>query len=255
MPIAVVEDRRVDQGHDEESLDDRPCVEMAAVPLPRPGYFACSRVLERIRRLQDLIRHHQRWAHQCDLARPLEELLPPGTKPEHERVVLEQEINRLLPLVHHNLNAVGIDTRASVTEEDAYYDKVKERAVQETKEIQRYDQLLNYFEIRRQYGGHAWSFDLLLHVLERGIGVFEAYKSAAVRELMSPLSWVAWSIRLPLTLLERAELAEQGTPSLLVKGYGWIVRMLMLGLLFLVSARLGTTIPWDNLRFITSLFR
>src|SRR5690242_11774025 len=99
-------------------------------PRPRamrfpPGYFACGRVVKDLQKFQDLIRHHRSWAHQIEFARPLKELIPKDTKPEHEQTVIEREINRLLPLVGQDLFMVGISTHVTWKKlEDAWdYDK------------------------------------------------------------------------------------------------------------------------------------
>jgi hypothetical protein len=205
----------------------------------RPGYFASRRAIDRLHRLQDLIRYHQRWAHQLDLARLLSELLPGGA-PEndvHQYQRLEREINRLLPLVAADLRWAGIPT------------VVQPRApfADEKGADQHRDLLLHSFDLCRGEERSAATFDLTIHTLDRGIGVYKACQAVALRGFVNPLSWLGWVVGLPASVLERAGLANESTTSVVVQTYAWIVRVLMVILIGLALTKLGTMIPWEKL--------
>ncbi|MGE3278094.1 MAG: hypothetical protein AB7O67_23540 [Vicinamibacterales bacterium] len=134
-----------------------------------PGYFACSRAIERLKKFQDLIRHHKRWAHQIEFARPLDQLIPKGTKPEHQHTVIEREINRLLPLVGQDLHMVGVPTGVS-------WKKLED----------------------------AWDYDKP----NQGIGVYDSMQSSARRRKFMPLSWLAYAVSIPVRVLIRAGLVS-----------------------------------------------
>lgn len=95
----------------------------------RPGYRECERILDRLRRFQDLVRHHQRWASEIERARPLEELLPEGTKPTEQPSEIKRQIRRLIPLVARDLTLGGV--QLGVRRVFARYDPEKRRSVEE----------------------------------------------------------------------------------------------------------------------------
>ena len=196
-----------------------------------PGYFACRRAIDRLGRFQDLARHHQGWAHQIDFARPLDQLLPGGYKPAQEPWVIQRELNRLIPAVLFCLQDAGIPTTV-----------IHRHGASE----HRSDLIANYFELLR-CSSDAETFDLLIATLDRGIGVCEAAKSNAIYRKLNPMHWVAYLMRLPLTLLELAGLTDKSTPGGIVKAYAWLVRLLVLLILCLAATRLGISIPWDRL--------
>ena len=183
-----------------------------------------------------------------DLACLLTELLPgvseydPG-RPE----LLKCEIARLLPLVHTYLDWADIPTLVRRTEPDTYHDKETGRLVMGEREVERWDLIEDYFEHAFGEGPSAATFNMLMQTLESGIGVYEAARDAAFRDLLNPLSWIAWLVGLPLTVLERAGLAGEASTSVVGRTYAWIIRVVMVALLILVMAWLGVTIPWDKL--------
>src|SRR5262249_16508300 len=98
------------------------------------------------------------------------------------------------------------------------------------------------YDILEHFHGHQDVFEVLMTLLERAIGVYQEWRDAAFRDLFNPLVWLAWFIRLPISVLERAGLQDEATASRVVKGYGGIVRIAVLGVLM----RLGVPIPWDK---------
>lgn len=182
------------------------------------GYFECNRRIETLKRFQDLVRHRERWAHQIDFARPLEELLPEGTTEVARPEIIEQQISRLQPLVSGFLFQAGIATTFTFSQPS--FDREKDRVVMDP--AGRYDVIIQYFELPGGDLGRArqeW-FEKVMNVLEQGIGVYEARRARALREKFNPLSWLAGILRIPLIVLGRAGLldTEEG-PSVVLRGY------------------------------------
>ena len=86
--------------------------------------------------------------------------------------------------------------------------------------------------------------------LERGVGVYAELKKAALRRMFSPLTWIAALLRIPITVLERAGMAEASSGML--KAYAWILRITFLALVVFGAAKLGISVPWKE---VVELFR
>src|SRR5712692_2100369 len=214
------------------------------------GYLECARRIEILKRFQDLVRHRERWAHQIGFARPLEELLPEGTTELTQWEVIDQQISRLQPVVGAFLALAGIGTVFTFLEPS--FDREKSRVVMDP--AGHYDVILQYFELPQGDLGRArqaW-FEKVMNVLEQGIGVYEARRARALREKFNPLAWVAGILRFPVIVLGRAGLldTEEG-PSMVLRGYFWLVRVLFLMILTLLAARLGLSTPWQRIAELT----
>ncbi|MBM4035673.1 MAG: hypothetical protein FJ291_28370 [Planctomycetes bacterium] len=201
-----------------------------------------------------LARHHQRWAHQLKFARPIEQLLP-GETPEIDRPeVLKREILRLTPSVKRDLARAMVSSTFAMTRDEPKFDSEKCRTV--LKETTRTFDVVGEYSLlnptdpwdrdRQQY------FELLMGSLEQGIGFFTEARRAARLRKFNPVCWLAFVLRFPILVLEKAGLQSEETESGVLKTYGWLVRLVMVILLASIAAKLGVSIPWQE---IGSLFR
>jgi hypothetical protein len=217
----------------------------AHVPRPRypPGYFACRRVIARLKRFQDLIRHNQRWGHQVQFARRLDELIPKDTELAKVPWVIESEINKLMPIISWDLRRVGIPTGVRWEDRDDEFEMIGTSP--KFKKVRcNADLISDYFELPRE-GSNARFFDMVIAAVDRGIGAYEMLQRHALRRKYNPLDWIAFLLALPILVLERAGIASEETDSKLVTGYAWIIRILIAILLGLTVTKLGTSIPWN----------
>jgi len=205
-----------------------------------PSYWACKKIVENLKRFQDLLRHHYRWAHQVEFARPIHELIPPDTKPQDEQSVIDREINRMLPRVYRNLELVGVTTGVSWTEIEDQWWKTEGDKYAPKKHSN--DLLLNCLHLPTQ-GSRAGFFDQLIAFLDQAIGAYEDLQRAAVRRMRNPLHWIAFVISIPIRIFDRAGFDLNGTEWKIVV---WILQVLVgLGLI-LVLVKLKVSIPWDK---------
>ncbi len=87
-----------------------------------------------------------------------------------------------------------------------------------------------------------------MNVLEQGIGVYEARRARALREKFNPLVWMSGVVRAPVFVLDRAGLMEtEEGPSIVLRGYFWFIRVLILAILALSATKLGLSIPWQRI--------
>jgi len=198
-----------------------------------PGFFECRRAIESLKRFQNLARHHIPIYPDREFAPKLSELLPPGTKREHEQGVIEQQINRLTLVVGDHLRRAGIDAAVTVDEWETRTD----------------DLVAGYLELTRGQGGYETQ-RMLMALLESALGFYEARKKAALREMFNPLNWIAGLLRIPIAILERAGVEEAS--SWIVKAYAWMLRIGLLLLVIFGAAKLGISIPWKE---VAGLFR
>jgi hypothetical protein len=202
-----------------------------------PGYFATKRLLERIHRFQDLIRHRERWTPDLEFACPLEDVVP-AKVPEMQRVqYLDREILRMMQGVHRAVNFAGVPTSVYHEHRDP---------VDNHEDRERYELILDYFRLPRWDNGYK-AFEAVMGVLEQAIGVYEGRLEQAKREIFNPVAWVAHVIRIPITVLERAGLAaHEKTASMVLGAYARFVQIVMLIILVLTAVRLGVKIPWKD---------
>jgi hypothetical protein len=123
--------------------------------------------------------------------------------------LLGREIARLSPIVFHFLDEVGISTIATYTinemEPAATGSAFRMVRKKEDRNI-----LVAYLGMDpSSVEGHN-AFDLLMTTLEEGIGMYQSREKIAFREIFYPTVWLAYLIRLPVTVLERAGLITDG---------------------------------------------
>jgi hypothetical protein len=193
--------------------------------------------------------------HELQFAHTLEELLPEGTSEAQRPFVIDRELNRLILIIHRDLHRAEIPTHmAEETRKPTKFDK--EGDVVETVIVKGSD-----YDILENFHGRQNVFEVLMTLLERAIGVYQEWQDAAFRDLFNPLVWLAWFIRLPISILEHAGLSDESVTSRVIQGYGWIIRVCMVALIVSASlwvlTKVGMPIPWDKLpldRFFSMMF-
>ena len=111
-----------------------------------------------------------------------------------------------------------------------------------------YDVITDYFRPPRPVNKPHHAYETVMHVLNNAIGVFEARKKRAFWEMFNPVTWAAFFIRLPITIMERAGFGgNRKSQELLVGAYATFVKAVMAAILVLVLVKLGVTIPWDEI--------
>lgn len=151
--------------------------EESTLPLQGPpGAIRSQFALNAIERFQNLVRHETRFAGHLDFAPPLGRLIR-GFRESHARIQLDQEINRMIPIVGFYLRSAGISTGVTLGPK-------------------RYDLIDDYFELDR-----SRAFRLLMEALERGIGYYRHRRSRGLLELLFPVHWIAFALRVPFGYL------------------------------------------------------
>jgi len=197
---------------------------------PRLSYFEYKRTLKRLERFQNLIAHRGNCAINLQLVPPIEQLLP--KIPEQNRhSMIDREIKRLMFVVHHDFSTTNISTTLIYRPVTGV----------ETK----YDLVLDYFDLlgSQNIDGHA----SLMLLLENCIGIFQDRKRKAFSELFNPLTWLALGMRAPISILEKAGLADDNTRSLVVKMYSRIMQTLMFLIIAFLATKLGVSIQWQDI--------
>jgi len=204
---------------------------------PAPGYFATKRILKRLSRFQNVIRHKERWATDIDIACPIEELVDPKI-PMHERFrVLNHEIRRTMQIVYWDINYTGVPTGVI----HKHWDIVEQKDIN-----QQFDVIIDYFRLPRDPNG-ARAYEAVMSTLEQAIGVYEARLRQAKREMFNPIVWVAHLIRIPITVMERAGLVgHEKTNEIVIGAYAKIMKYVMLVIIVFVAIKLGVSIPWKD---------
>lgn len=226
---------------DRSSARSTPPDEPAPTARPRQqrlttGYFECTRRIERLKKFQDLIRHKERYAGHLEFARPLEELIG-----KHENVlaplVLDREINRLIPIVHSYLLAIGLGLALTLRIPVEDYNDSGQLIHRMTE--RKLDLIRSYFDLPHS----QYTYEKIMGLLDQGIGFYEARSQRAFWELFNPLIWLAWILKTPLFVLEHA-----GFPNFegrVFGAYAWTVRILMLFLIGGLAARVWGIPSWD----------
>jgi len=223
----------------DETRDDSVELEPPVFLQPWPGYWRTHGFIKRAKRLQDLIRHRERWATEIELAQPLEDLFPGMDRVEASQHI-EEEIGKLQQVVYWDLN------RFAMVNTGVLY---KDRYAVEGEPDRKYDLILDYFRLPRRNGEAHQPFEAVMRILNNGIGVFEARKKWAFWEMFNPIHWLAFIIRLPITVMKRAGFGPHNKRSqeMMVGGYAKFVRILMIAILVLVALKYGITVPWKDL--------
>jgi len=223
--------------------EDEPKSPKPRVFLPPPGFFSCKRRVEILKRYQNLIRHRERWAPEMEFTTPIEKDIPdikPTTDPYHRMMLIEREISRLVVPVHHMLNQVGICTAVVRTPLDPL------APADDAKPSRSYDIIADYFHLQSIGTGQQRNFELLMRMLEQGIGAYQMRQERAFRDLFNPLFWVAMVVRSPIWVLERAGVAHDEQMRTLIVGiYGRLIYSLIIILLGLAIVRQGI-LTWKD---------
>jgi hypothetical protein len=199
------------------------------------GYFQCKRVIAFLREFQDLVRHDFRFESQ-HAHRTLEVLVPGSEVPANRERLLHARINQLIPRVRNALWVAGIRT-------DMVSEEYEGSSLEDPKKVERrFDLIEHYFD----HNHDLQSYRYVIQALDRGIGVFEQKERHEFRQLFNPVTYLAWCLRLPITILERAGIDVDEASSVMIRSYGWLVRLVMLLLLALLAKRLGITGVWDK---------
>ena len=209
------------------------------------GFFSCRRILTLLRDFEDLVRHD--FGFEAQHARQSLEKLVPGASVTADRErLLKNKMNRLIPLVGDVMWLSGRDTTL-ILEQSISVEPL--RPPKKTR--RRYDLLEHYFE-----PDHHGSFDNYRHLiqaLDRAIGVFEHKKKQEFWQLFNPATYIAWVLRFPISILERVGVEGDEASSVMIKAYGWLIRLMMLLVLALVAQKLGISGVWEKLvNFIAS---
>jgi len=214
---------------------------------PSPGFWRTRYILKQARKFQDLIRHKERWASDIDLAQPLKKLLP-GVPEALWIQSIDLEISKGQRLVHWALNHFGVPTSTLY----------KDRYAPEGEKPRQYDLVLDYFRLPRVSGETHAPFEAVMSMMNQGIGVIEMHKRQTAWNLINPISWMAFLIRLPITVMERAGfMGHERTEELMLGAYAKFMRFVMAIILIFAAVRLGIKIPWQELfvKYIESMLK
>ena len=167
--------------------------------------FTGWRIVGKLEELKDLLRHQSRWAHQHDLARPLEKLGISENDP-HRYELIRQRINRLLPIAMNAAQDSGTPTRIHMNEQifgtyPIEYEKND------------YDLFIHYDLLRSKDEGRATTFDTVINTLDQMIGFYSEIRTRLLIGYLNPLKLIAWILRIPITILEYMGFDAQGNTA------------------------------------------
>lgn len=196
-----------------------------------------KRHLKRIIRFKNLIIHREQWAAELDSAPTLDELFPGenlqrGTMEAVQRI--EQEIRETKMIISYDLRHCGVGTRVTVTTRGEAND---------------YDLIIDYFRMSNDDElDRSQNFEEVMELLDAGVGAHKNRLERAKFEMFSPITWIAYVIRLPITVLERAGLASHPkSQEKFLNVYAWAVQFSMLALILVVLGHYGAKIPWSDI--------
>jgi len=218
-------------------------------PRYAPGYIQARRALEKIKRFKALIAHDQKWGGHFQHVQPLAELLPPNTLPERQQVVLEETINKSIPLVSYYFWLGGIYSEIGWTDNTMEWDYEKGDARPKNKRRSA-DAVLDYFLIKRNDKNGAL-FELQMHACDQALGYYEDMLSISLRRKLNPITWLGFIVSLPVRILDAAGINSQDSQGPAMAIFGWVLRIAFLAALALGSLYFGKKIPWtDVLKFV-----
>ncbi len=136
-------------------------------------------------------------------AQPIEKLIPPFKDTFERQHYLDTEITRLTPIVSLFLREVGLFTTFYRTNIDSH------GAPTSTKQ-ESFDILIAYLHASPGSLDGQRMIRPLMTLLEEGIGTYLARQDNARREFFYPTVWLAYLIRLPITVLIRAGILPSG---------------------------------------------
>lgn len=203
-----------------------------------------NRRLTALKRFRILVCRQSGWASFAWQAPELDALYP--NKPQVEQMQsLRSEINYLIPAVGLALRAANLSTVMVTTSKEVDDNHPVGRI--KFKEIKKEEDLLqNLLYLQRSQD--AREHEMLIDVLDKGIGYYDGMRKAVMDAFCDPLKWLAIIIRLPVTLLEYANLLDnEQARSMIVKVYAWAIQIITAILLSLAATKLGLSIPWSSL--------
>lgn len=227
-------------------MSSDPASEQSSRPLfhpPWPGYWITKRRLNRLVRFKDLIIHREQWAPEIESAPSLEELFPSehlqrGTMDAIQRI--EREIRESMMLVTQHLRQCGVGTGVVITR----FNRLENR-----RETTNHDLVLDYFRMSNddELDRHR-NFEELVERLDMGIGLHKNRLPHAKHDLFNPIMWMAYVIRLPITVLERAGMmSHPKNQEKFLNVYAWVVQFAMLALILMVAGHYGAKIAWGDI--------
>ncbi len=110
---------------------------------------------------------------------------------------------------------------------------------------EKYDIVADYLDIEVGSIEGQYTSDLLMRMLEEGIGAYQARQPVAFREIFYPTVWLAYLVRLPLSVFERAGLVSDEKTA--VDIYAKVLKVVTAALLLFILLKLGVKIPWNEL--------
>ena len=173
------------------------------------GLFESLRAIHQCRKLQDLIRHHNNWAPQLPLARPLSKFGISETD-SNRKALIEKQINELLPVAQ--ICAKRAKMSLSVIVKEEVYPRLLPH---EYKDVE-YNIFANYTKLMSIDDRSATFFNLEIGKLDQLIGF---YSEAWLRILINPLKWVAIILRIPISILEHMGFDSTGRTTELVLSF------------------------------------
>ncbi len=189
----------------------------------------CILTIRKLKRLQDLIRHQNRWAHQMDLARPLRKL-GIAEKDPHRSERIRAAINRLLPTAKEAATSAGVSAGLIVSEQ-------RRGTYPEEYADVTYSIFDDFEQLLSKDGPSARYFDMVLDVLERTIGYYSHKRAAILLGLLNPVRLLGRVLGLPLKVLEYAGVKSHGSTGELILNY--VLKALTAIALALLSIRWG----------------
>jgi len=198
----------------------------SAKSFSRPTYWECKRILNRLADFKNLLLYYCPYAgYEKRASKPLSEYIDEKL-PTYERYEnIEEKISNLVEFVGRDLRRVGISTII----------------IQESSgEKENIDVFLNIFQYLRSDNRTARAFDMLLDLINRGIGVYEVGKNKEGWRLLNPLYWISYLLKVPVIIIKGADLvSDEEVKKTIFKIYAGVVKALMLIILYLFADKLG----------------
>jgi len=198
-----------------------------------PGYLECKSIIKRLETLKDLIFYYCPFAGYDEYATtPLEELIPGDFTRRMRDMKIKEYICKLIPLVRESLFFGKINVAILST-----------RYKRGRKVVREFDIILDLFDYLN--GARTKPYDVVVNTLNQGIGYYENAEHRAFWELFNPLSWIAFILRIPLLIIQKAGLvSDEEVASKILIFYVWLVRIIILTGIAFLTAKLGISIPW-----------
>jgi len=171
-------------------------------------------------------------------SQPIEALIPPFKDPFERQHFIDTELARLTPIVSVFLREVGLSTTFSRT-------NINSHGAPSSPKQRSFDIITAYLHTPLGSLDSQRMVEPLMILLEEGIGTYLARQERARRELIYPTVWLAYIVRLPITVLIRAGILP--STEFISNIYGKLIQVLALIFIVLLSIKLGVTIPWAKI--------